>query len=118
MDAPEQWPIWIGPAQQADSVDICKADPCSLCWPDFPFAECNMPVNASYIDITLRNVTVIDPVESTGVIIGSTTDPMQNVVFDGVVFKNAPGNYYVCENVNSGIAAGGTNPVPTCFKQQ
>jgi hypothetical protein len=33
MDEPEQWPIWIGPAQQSDSVDLCAAHPCSICWP-------------------------------------------------------------------------------------
>lgn len=115
MYEPEQWPIWIGPAQQADNIDICKADPCSLCWPDIPFVECNMPANASYINITLRNITVINPVESTGVILGSTTNPMQNIIFDGVVFENPTSNYYLCENVASGSAIGGTTPVPTCF---
>eukprot|EP01114_Cavostelium_apophysatum_P018119 TRINITY_DN5536_c0_g1_i2.p2 TRINITY_DN5536_c0_g1~~TRINITY_DN5536_c0_g1_i2.p2 ORF type:complete len:178 (+),score=29.81 TRINITY_DN5536_c0_g1_i2:633-1166(+) len=114
---PEQWPIWIGPAQQADSIDICKADPCSLCWPDVPFSECNMPANASYVNITLRDITVIDP-EETGVILGSATNPMQNVVFDGVVFVNATSNYYVCENVATGDAIGGTTPVPTCFNME
>lgn len=117
MDAPEQWPIWIGPAQQADSVDICKADPCSLCWPMIPFAECNMPANASYVNITLRNITVLNPVQSPGVIIGSASNPMQNVVFDNVVVKNGPGNYYDCKHTN-GIAVGGTYPVPPCFKKQ
>lgn len=42
IQEPEQWAIWIGPAQQvvsqltaqADSADICYADPCSLCWPE------------------------------------------------------------------------------------
>ena len=118
MFEPEQWPIWIGPAQQADNVDICKADPCSLCWPDVPFAECNMPADASYINLTLRNITVINPTESTGVILGSTTNPMENIVFDGVVVKNPPANYYVCKNVASGIATGGTTPVPPCFTQK
>jgi polygalacturonase len=41
MDTPEQWPIWIGPAQQADSSDLCAAHPCSLCWPTLPGAQCN-----------------------------------------------------------------------------
>jgi hypothetical protein len=115
MFEPEQWAIWIGPAQQADNVDICYADPCSLCWPDIPFAECNMPANASYVDITLRNVTVINPAQSPGVIMGSATNPMLNVVFEDVVVKNAPGNYYVCEHVASGFAKGRTSPVPPCF---
>ncbi|KYR01689.1 hypothetical protein DLAC_01694 [Tieghemostelium lacteum] len=112
---PEQWGIFIGPAQQADNVDICLPNPCSLCWPELPFAKCNMPQNASYIDITLRNITVINPTERTGVIMGSETNPMQGVVFDGVVFQNPPSNYFVCENVQNGQAIGGTYPVPPCF---
>lgn len=125
MDAPEQWPIWIGPAQQADSVDICKADPCSLCWPELPFAECNMPANASYIDITLRNVTIRNPKQqSAGVIIGSATNPMRNVLFDDVVVQNSSPSsslsslkYFACENAQ-GVATGGTTPVPACFKNE
>ncbi len=117
MYEPEQWPIWIGPAQQADSINICKADPCSLCWPDIPFAQCHMPNDAKYINITLRNITVINP-SSAGVILGSETNPMQNVTFDGVVMQNAPDNYFVCKNVANGIATGGTTPVPSCLKKQ
>jgi polygalacturonase len=117
MFEPEQWPIWIGPAQQADSIDICKADPCSLCWPDIPFAECNMPADAQYINLTLRNITVINPASS-GVILGSTKNPIQNLTFDGVVIKNAPADYFVCSNVVNGIATGGTFPVPSCFNKK
>ncbi|EFA86185.1 hypothetical protein PPL_00747 [Heterostelium album PN500] len=97
---PEQWATWIGPAQQADNVDICLPAPCSLCWPMIPFAECNMPNNASYIDITLRNIEIIDP-KKTGVIIGSETNPMINITFDNVVVQNAPSNYFECKNVQS-----------------
>ena len=43
MDEPEQYPIWIGPAQQADSSNPCAAHPCSICWPDIPEAKCNDP---------------------------------------------------------------------------
>lgn len=118
MQEPEQWAIWIGPAQQADSVNICAAHPCSLCWPDIPFAECNMPDNASFVDIVLRNITVIDPVQSPGVIYGSYSTPMINVVFDNVIVTNPPGNYYVCKNVANGIATGTTDPVPPCFQNQ
>ncbi|GAM22132.1 hypothetical protein SAMD00019534_053070 [Acytostelium subglobosum LB1] len=119
MFEPEQWPIWIGPAQQSDNVDICLPHPCSLCWPEIPLAECNMPNNASYVDITLRNITVINPVKETGVIIGSATNPMTNILFDGVVFQNSDGpvaSYFACEHVASGLATGGTYPVPSCFQ--
>jgi polygalacturonase len=36
MESPEQYPIWIGPAQQSDSSNPCAAHPCSLCWPNIP----------------------------------------------------------------------------------
>eukprot|EP01132_Coremiostelium_polycephalum_P007797 gene7797-9597_t len=115
---PEQWPIWIGPAQQADNVDICLPNPCSLCWPEIPFAQCNMPKNATYIDITLRNVTVINPVKRTGIIIGSTTNPIQNILFDNVIFQNPKEEfYYACENVQNGKSIGNTYPIPNCFNK-
>lgn len=117
MESPEQWPIWIGPAQQADNVDICYADPCSLCWPMIPFAQCKMPKDAAYIDITLRNITIINPKQSPGVLFGSDNTPMQNVIFDNVVVKNPPANYYLCKNVQ-GVATGNTYPVPPCFHDQ
>lgn len=116
MYEPEQWAIWIGPAQQSDNVNVCLPHPCSLCWPLLPFAECNMPNNASFVDITLRNVTVVNPKQSPGVIFGSATNPMQNVVFDHVIVQNAPSDYYMCKNVVNGIAKSGTTPVPPCFK--
>jgi polygalacturonase len=118
IDSPEQWAIWIGPAQQADNIDICLAHPCSLCWPEIPFAECNMPNDASYIDVTLRNITINNPKQSPGVIIGSVTNPMENIVFDNVVVKGGSGEYFECKNVATGIAKGGTFPVPTCFRAQ
>ncbi|KAF2075304.1 hypothetical protein CYY_003381 [Polysphondylium violaceum] len=114
---PQTYPIWIGPAQQADNVDICLAAPCSLCWPSIPFAQCNMPQNASYIDITLRNISIIDPVDQTGVIMGSPSNPMINITFDNVIFQNPKSNYYSCENVATGYATGSTTPTPPCFQK-
>ena len=40
---PEQWPIWIGPAQQSDSRRLCAPHPCSICWPEDPLAQCYAP---------------------------------------------------------------------------
>ena len=39
MEAPEQVPIWIGPAQEADSDNAC-----SLVWPELPWAKCPAPL--------------------------------------------------------------------------
>jgi len=118
IDSPEQWPIWIGPAQQADNSDPCYADPCSLCWPKLAFAECNAPAAGSYENITLRNITINNP-KQIGVIMANGTNPMSNVVFDSVRFVNlddkASTDYFVCENVVGGVATGDTWPVPSCF---
>ncbi|CAK0886840.1 unnamed protein product, partial [Prorocentrum cordatum] len=114
MDAPERWAIWIGPAQQSDSRDICAAHPCSLCWPLFkPWAKCNAPDQASFINVTLRNITIRNPKMSPGVILASASSPMQNITFDNVVVENAPNkpfDGYFCEGVQSGLATGTTSP--------
>merc|ERR1711862_1029686 len=124
IDEPEQWAIWIGPAQQCDGcslTDICSTNggPCSICWPEVPFTHCNAPDNAQYTNITLRNITINNPKQSAGVMIANKTSPMQNVVFDNVVVNNPASkpwgaDGYYCKNVN-GIATG-TSPVPPCFK--
>ena len=120
IDNPEQWPIWIGPAQQSDSDNLCAAHPCSICWPKLPekVAPC-YSASGRYINITLRNITVNNPQMHPGVIFGNLTTPMENLVFDNVKFNNpkkGEEQYYVCKNVGNAIAMGDTNPVPTCFK--
>jgi len=123
IEAPEQWAIWIGPAQQSDSSSLCAAHPCSLCWPQLANvgAECNMGSNNVYENITLRNITIVDPKFSygQGVIIGSEDQPMKNIVFDGVRVLQAANSdlekYHTCKGVESGTAIGDTYPVPPCF---
>jgi len=118
---PEQWPIWIGPAQQADSRDVCHPNPCSLCWPTLPFSACSAPSDGRYNNITLRNVTIIRPKMSPGVIMGPSRSPMTNITFEDVRVVG-PGwypwgdDFYHCEGVASGIATGATWPVPPCFR--
>eukprot|EP00658_Telonema_sp_P-2_P006944 TRINITY_DN12600_c0_g1_i7.p1 TRINITY_DN12600_c0_g1~~TRINITY_DN12600_c0_g1_i7.p1 ORF type:complete len:375 (+),score=74.85 TRINITY_DN12600_c0_g1_i7:202-1326(+) len=124
MDGPEQFAIWIGPAQQCDGcsvANLCSTDggPCSLCWPDIPGTECNAPADAHYVNITLRNVTVNNPKKSAGVLLANATSPGVNIVFDGVVVNNPSSSpfgkdQYYCKNMQ-GIAIGGTSPVPPCF---
>eukprot|EP00039_Didymoeca_costata_P008775 m.116250 g.116250 ORF g.116250 m.116250 type:complete len:436 (-) comp14227_c0_seq7:2968-4275(-) len=123
MDEPESWPIWIGPAQQADNSNPCFPNPCSLCWPDDPDAKCEAPAAGLYQNITLRNITINSPKTSPGVILGNITNPMQGVVFDNVVVNN-PGKkpwgdkFYLCEGVSHGVATGNTKPVPPCFEDR
>ena len=126
MEAPEQFAIWIGPAQQSDSNILCAAHPCSICWPQLENlgAECKTPKNFIYEDITLRNITIVDPKFSygMGVILGHPDTPMKNIVFDGVRVVNAANadveKYHSCEGVGTGIALGDTYPVPECFEDQ
>ena len=84
MDAPQQFAIWIGPAQQADSVNICHANPCSLCWPFVPGSQCSGEVNGTYRNLLLKNIQIIQPQNGGGVLMASGNNPMRDVVFDGV----------------------------------
>ena len=125
IDEPEDFAIWIGPAQQCDgcsATDICSTDggPCSLCWPDWPGSQCDAPADAQYTNVTLRDITINSPKKSAGVLIANATSPMANIVFDNVVV-NDPADKpwgddgYYCVNVN-GVATGTTSPVPPCMQ--
>ena len=120
IDAPSWWPIWIGPAQQSDSNDLCAAHPCSLCWPDAPFATCKAGAS-TFRNILLRNITINGPRGSPGVLLGHATARMENVTFEDVVVNNPAlldTDYHTCEGVGSGVATGTTRPVPACFEDQ
>lgn len=123
IDNASQWAIWIGPAQQSDSDNLCAAHPCSICWPEVPDTHCYLPAAGSYANITLRNITINNPQGSPGVIMANATNPMVNVVFDNVKVNN-PGTkpwgdqYYACKGVKNGIATGDTWPVPPCFQDK
>lgn len=85
MDGAEQWPIWIGPAQQADSRNPCHGNPCSLCWPVLPGAECGGSRSGQYEDLLLQGVHVYSSSGSSGVLLGSAALPMRGVTFDDVI---------------------------------
>ena len=114
---PEQWAIWVGPAQQADSSHVC-----SLAWPAAsPEAKCPISPLVTWRNITMRDIRIIEPKESPGVVIGAQDNPMQALVFDGVVVtgggdKPWGSGGYACHGVdNASVAIGGTAPVPPCF---
>jgi polygalacturonase len=118
LESPSDWPIWIGPLHDS----ICKPHPCSTCWPEMPFSQCFMPATGKFENITLRNITISNP-KNVGIIMGNETNPMVNVVFDGVKIVNVADplikyDYYKCEGVVNGVAIGDTNPVPECFEDQ
>jgi len=123
MDSPSQYAIWIGPAQQSDSSNPCAAHPCSLCWPQVPGSKCNAVEESKYSNIVVRNVTVNDVKGSAGVILAGASNPMDDVVFEDVVFNNLKDSllsfddHYYVGNVN-GVARGRTWPVPPGFKDE
>eukprot|EP00331_Platyophrya_macrostoma_P008488 CAMPEP_0176430566 /NCGR_PEP_ID=MMETSP0127-20121128/14325_1 /TAXON_ID=938130 /ORGANISM="Platyophrya macrostoma, Strain WH" /LENGTH=371 /DNA_ID=CAMNT_0017812471 /DNA_START=209 /DNA_END=1324 /DNA_ORIENTATION=- len=114
MYSPQQFGIWIGPAQQV-------GNPCSLLWPYVPGQECLMSGYQTWRNITLRNIYIHNPVHGPGVLMGNTTNPMQNIVFENVVVMNQGdtpfGDNYYCEGMEGidGYVSGATTPVPPCF---
>ena len=54
MDAPQQYAIWIGPAQQT-------GQPCNLLWPTVDRAECRMSGYQTWSNIVLRDITINNP---------------------------------------------------------
>lgn len=93
IESPQQWAIWIGPAQQAGgrSRDPCYPSPCSLCWPTTPGAECNAVKHARYRNITLKNIMIYNPL-GTGVILGHEDITIEDVVFDNVLILTTEHN--------------------------
>ena len=89
LDAPEQWPIWIGPAQQADARNPCLANPCSLCWPMLPpalsGATCTGSLTGAYERIAMRDISIYSPRHSPGVLLADPSLPMADVTFHNVV---------------------------------
>ena len=113
IESPEQWAIWVGPAQQADSHNAC-----SLLWPTVPGESCPVPYQWTWRNIIFRDITINNPKESPGVILGNSTNPMTGFVFDNVVVNNPSkspwDDYYACVGVE-GSAVNGTSPIPSCF---
>ena len=113
MEAPEQYAIWIGPAQQA-------GQPCSLLWTVTPDAKCIMSGFQTWTNITLRDIYVHNSLKSPGVIMGNVSNPIHNLVFDNVVFSGNIGeepwgdDYYYCDGIEG--KAIGSDPVPQCFQ--
>ena len=115
MIEPEQFAIWIGPAQQT-------GQPCSLLWPIVQEAQCSMSGYQTWSNVTLRNIRVQNPLSSPGVLLGNTTNPI-GVSFENVVFTDMRndlkpwGQQYYCDEggfiINS--VSDGTYPKPECY---
>ena len=112
MASPTGWPIWIGPAAQAEGGNTC------LFWPRLPGSKCPTEPKMTLRNIVLRDIRIDTPKGSPGVVMGNASNPI-DVTFDGVVVTNPGADpwgdaYYSCWGAN-GTATGGTWPVPPCF---
>ena len=121
MDKPLWWPVWIGPQQQQEP-GTALGRKCALQYPILN--HCPTQGCVSFTNITLRRITITDPLLSPGVIMGNTTagvNNMHGLVFEDVVVEN-PGMWpykrnYQCKFA-SGVAKGKTSPVPPCFEKE
>lgn len=116
---PKMWAIWIGPQQQHQPFHPLGED-CALDYPLSP--HCPTQGCVDFRNITLRHITIIDPVLSPGVMLGNASNPM-DVIFDGVVTKWSEGvvppipygKHYHCEHTHMTLAPNSTNsPIPNC----
>ena len=117
MIDPIQYPIWIGPAQQADTVNICEANPCSLCWPYLkPFVKCNVPKYGNYTNITLKDVFIkSSKYLIPGVLMGSPMHKIKNLILDNVSYNL--NTTFLCENVDN-ITLKNGSPKQICVKHR
>lgn len=78
---PVWWATWIGPQQQHEPHVVLGGD-CSLAYPIND--HCPTQGCTTFANITLRNVYIEDPILSPGVILGNSSQPMNNISFDNV----------------------------------
>jgi len=137
IEEPEQWPIWIGPAQQSDDVEFWRGHPCSLCWPQFEmrkigFCDCGTVDDQYYRNILLKNITIVRPSYPVGIVLGSE-NTIENIHFEDVKvvdpkytdshlstwFKEHGGlkQYFACSGIKNNTATcKNCDPVPSCFR--
>jgi hypothetical protein len=115
IDNPRWWAIWIGPQQQHEPHEAL-GDKCALTYPINP--HCPTQGCVDFRNILLKNIVIISPWLSPGVLLGNSSNPMKGIVFDNVTVHNASafpfGPDYRCENVVG--CARNSFPVPSCLK--
>ena len=124
---PIWWAVWIGPQQQHQpGWNWTQHQECSL---DYPIdtKHCVTQPLVPIFNITLRNVTIQDPLLSPGVILcnQSRYDEPGHHSCSGILFDNVNvtglstdfpfGRDYQCSHVENSSAVS-SNPVPYCFK--
>jgi hypothetical protein len=76
-----------------DSANFCQGNPCSLCWPLIPLAQCDAVDKSTYMNITLKDITINNPKRSPGVIKGDDETKIMGIVFDNVLVTRGPRLY-------------------------
>lgn len=117
-----QFAVWIGPAQQMGNQDSC-----TLRWPQFKDSECMMSPAHTFTNITLRDVTIVDPYFSPGVIMGNESNPFTDLRFQNVTVVSWSrrsgqvdpslrpwGLNYHCSGVSESYSVD-SYPSPSCF---
>ena len=103
----------IGPQQQHEPHERL-GEKCALTYPLNP--ACPTQGCATFRRITLRNITVTRPWLSSVVLLGNSTNPMTDIVFDGVNVVD-PGAFpfpdYHCESVTGWARR--SSPMPSCL---
>ena len=118
-------PIWIGPAQQADSIKFWVGHPASITWPWF--GTCPGALG-KFKNITLKDIRVANPksikTRGVGVVRANKKVPMEDLLFDNVVMESPSEEkyayYYSGQNLTRGsilnsVSLGDTWPVPHYF---
>jgi hypothetical protein len=83
---PFWYSIWLGPQQQNEPGSDLGLD-CAL---EYPLQNSQCPTQgcSDFENITLKDVIISNPLMSPGAIMGNSTNPMRNIVFDNVVIKD------------------------------
>ena len=113
---PQQFAVWVGPAQQTGQH-------CSLKWP-YRGATCQMSAYQQLDGITLRNITIYDPLFSPGVVLGNESNPITRLTFSRVQVRSRStwfflpnlspwGFHYHCLNAQGQAIY--SSPTPTCL---
>eukprot|EP00048_Salpingoeca_helianthica_P021645 m.13509 g.13509 ORF g.13509 m.13509 type:complete len:525 (-) comp6198_c0_seq1:60-1634(-) len=116
IDHPRWWAVWIGPQQQHEPHEAL-GDKCALTYPINP--HCPTQGCVQFNNILLKNILIIQPLLSPGVILGNSSNPMSGLIFDNVTVTHPSsfpfGPTYQCEHVDG--CTRNSFPAPACLRE-
>ena len=115
---PVWWAVWVGPQQQSEPYEKDEnSGKCSLLYPINP--HCPAPACADFINITLKDIVIEDPLMSPGIIMGNVSNPMDvhfvNVTVTGKLPKWPYGDDGYMVVATDGTCDELTSPCPPTF---